>query len=168
MAAGLATALGVPAGPVAAFESSGGRLSLWQSSTSGPGAGRGAAALGLPMAANGAPDFAALTAAGAKVTGALPGGYSEVTYIGDGGTTTVYAAVIERSDGSAPFLVRGADLRSAEGSSRAERQASLEAVTAYLRELPDTVEEARQRIWAGSPSASPGSARSTHTIDTRA
>lgn len=144
VAPGLAAALGADANPLAAFEQNGGRLSLWRVTGAGFGASGGPASIGLPMADDGAPDFDAITAAGGKVTGAIPPiGAAKMTYVdGSGKVTTVYAAQIDRGGGTPPMFIKGADLRSS-GDSASGRQDQLSATVRFLQQLPDNLQQAR-------------------------
>lgn len=149
-AAALAAIFGVSVEHLNGFATQGGRLSLWWSSTGGAGASASVASLGLPTSNNGAPDFSEIVANGGTVTGALPpAGYTSGTYVVNGTTTTVYAAQVDRGDGSAPVFVKGADIRSDSGSKQEERAATLQAVVQYLQQLPNNLQQARLQCYGG-------------------
>ncbi|PPK97317.1 hypothetical protein CLV92_104137 [Kineococcus xinjiangensis] len=108
------------------------------------------AELGFPLGPHGSPDAAGITAAGGRVTGAIPPdgvwehtsqSLMQVTY---------YAAAIDLADGRGERFVRGAvvDGRALPGGTRPaarDRIAALDAALATLRRLPRSSAEARTR-----------------------
>ena len=143
--------------PLAAYVQNGSHLAMWMSSTGQSGASNSAAALGLPMTTYGAPDFAAIVAAGGKVTGAIPpDGGACVVYCGDRGTTTYYAAEVDRGDGSPPFFVKGGDMSGSASSDSLiasvgikDRTDQLKAFLDYISALPNSLAAARRQSIGG-------------------
>lgn len=92
------------------------------------------------MTTYGAPDFAAIVAAGGKVTGAIPpDGGACVVYVGDHGNTTYYAAEVDLGDGSPPFFVKGGDMSGSASSDSPSASGDIKARTDQLKAFLDYI-----------------------------
>ena len=146
-AAALAASVGLSTANLNTFLHTGGRLSLTASATGAAMATLNGTSLGrFPMADDGSPDFDAIIAAGGKVTGALPGGYTKMTICDGRGSepTVVYAAEVDRGDGSAPTFLKGVEINS-DGSSPTKDLELLEWAVGFFNGLPNSLSEARAR-----------------------
>ncbi|MDP9433977.1 MAG: hypothetical protein M3P93_01740 [Actinomycetota bacterium] len=103
-----------------------------------------AAGLGLALAEDGTPDFDRIVAGGGKVTGALPPlGAATQLFNVDGRITVLYAAEVDRGDGSPPVFIKGADLRADGSATRGGRRDQVVAATRFLQQPPNNLSEAR-------------------------
>jgi hypothetical protein len=97
------------------------------------------------MTKQGIPDFESIVDHGGTVTGALPGGVVMDTINVDGKITVLYAAQIDKGDGSTPVFVKGIDLSDGSNETAKDRQADLRAITAAFHSLPNNLDEARRQ-----------------------
>lgn len=101
---------------------------------------------GLPLDEWGTPDFDAIKAAGGTVTGTMPpNGGSKIIELCDGNRTVLYSAQIEFPDGRSQY-VRGMAHQSDGTGTAFSTFKSLSDALGFVRGLPGSMEEARQRI----------------------
>ena len=101
---------------------------------------------GLPLDEWGTPDFDAIKAAGGTVTGTMPpNGGCKMIELCDGHRTVYYSAQIEFPDGRTRY-VRGMAHESDGSATASATFKSLPDALGFVRGLPGSMEEARQRI----------------------
>ena len=144
VAASIAAALEVDAKQLGDFEQNGGTVTFWQQSGSAAPARSGPADLGLPMTSEGVPDFDAIVAAGATVTGALPpNGAVMNTIVTQYGVQRIYAAQLDRGDGSTPTFIKSVGMTANSDSTTKLRQQFLKTMAADFQALPNSLNQAR-------------------------
>lgn len=142
----LAGELNISAATLNTHLSKGGLLSFTASpsGTVSPASSSGALR-GLPLDEWGTPDFDAIKAAGGTVTGTMPPNGGSKMIILDGNRTVLYSAQIEFPDGRSQY-VRGMAHQSDGSGTASSTFKSLSDALGFVRGLPGSMEEARQRI----------------------
>jgi hypothetical protein len=144
--ASLANALNISTAALNTHLTKGGLLSF----TAGPSgavspAGSSSALAGLPLDEWGTPDFDAIKAAGGTVTGTMPPNGGSKMIVLDGNRTVLYSAQIEFPDGRSQY-VRGMAHQSDGSGTASTTFKSLSDALGFLRGLPGSMAEARNRI----------------------
>lgn len=101
------------------------------------------------MTADGYPDYDAIVAAGGSVRGVIrPDGSPMVQHVNGSGSVTEYAAIVDRGDGSAPFLISGGDASAGPSTTSTEREDLLNTLQSLLDAMPATLAQAQ--AWSKS------------------
>jgi hypothetical protein len=138
----LAAALGVSSGKLSSLITSGGKLTVT--------AGGAARLAGLPLAADGTPDFDAIRAAGGTVQGAIPpDGNAKLTWV-DGDHQTTYVAAEVTMPGGQPVYVKSLNMQAPRGDDVAKGNlAQVRTALHYYNKLPNNWAEAQKRLGDG-------------------
>jgi hypothetical protein len=99
---------------------------------------------GLPMAADGTPDFDKIEQLGGRVAGAIPPNADSKFSIGMDSTVTTYYAANVTFQGRTVYL-SGANVSGSEHSTPAQKKQAAEAALKYFAKLPHTAIDALKR-----------------------